>query len=85
MLVNEWVIAVIAMRMAGCEVFDVIYVVGIGKVAEWVYSEYGLIIPSDIFIKSVSPDGRVVLGTGTDQPAGMKGRIYPWYIIPAAQ
>ena len=83
--VTDGGIAFIALPMAGGEVYDLNAGVAIGTVAEWVYSEYGLIIPSDIFIKSVSPDGRVVLGTGTEQPAGMKGRIYPWYIIPPAQ
>lgn len=75
-------IAFIALPMAGGMVYDLDAGVTLGTVAEWVYAEYGLIIPSDIFIKYVSPDGRVVLGTGVEQPAGSKGRIYPWYIIP---
>ena len=69
----------------GGRVYDLNAGVAVGTVAEWVQSEYGIVIPSDIFIKSVSPDGKVVLGTGTEQPSGVKGRIYPWYIIPPVQ
>lgn len=78
-------IAFIHVPLGGGIVHDLNAGVTLGTVEEWVRSEYGIIIPPDIFITYVSPDGKVVLGTGTEMLVTGQGRIYPWYIIPPAQ
>lgn len=78
-------LAFIHIPMRGGIVYDLNEGAALGSVDEWVYGEYGIIIPKELFITYVSPDGKVVLGTGTEMLISGNGRIFPWYIIPPAQ
>lgn len=78
-------LAFIHIPMKGGIVYDLNTGSALSTVEEWVRNEYGIIIPEGLFVTYVSPDGKVVLGMGTEMMVTGKGRIFPWYIIPPAK
>ena len=61
-------------------VYDLNTGTDLGSTQEWVYDNYGIVIPAG-YINHVSADGRFVLGTKAESSAGGVSFIN-WYIAP---
>ncbi len=61
-------------------VYDLNTHTDLGSMEDWVYDNYGIIIPSG-FVNQVAPDGRFVLGTRM-QSSAMGASFASWYIAP---
>lgn len=61
-------------------VYDLNTGTDLGSTQDWVYDNYGIIIPAG-YINYISPDGRFVLGTKAEVSAGGVAFIN-WYIAP---
>ena len=53
----------------------------LGTTQEWVYDNYGIIIPN-CYVTSISPDGTVVFGRYLESSAGGHMKFPGWYVAP---
>jgi len=73
-------IGVGSLGISSGKVYDLNTGTDLGSTQDWVYDNYGIIIPAG-YINYVSADGRFVLGTKAESSAGGVNFIN-WYIAP---
>lgn len=64
-----------------CTVYDLDTRTVIGDMPSYVKEKYGLQV-DNMIVNYVSPDGKVIMGTGIEDLVTGGGRIVPWFIIP---
>ena len=73
-------IGVGSLGISSGKVYDLNTGTDLGSTQEWVYDNYGIVIPAG-YINHVSADGRFVLGTKAESSA-MGVAFINWYIAP---
>ena len=64
-----------------CTVYDINSRTVIGDMPSYVKEKYGLHV-DNMIVNYVSPDGKVIMGTGIEDLVTGGGRIVPWFITP---